>query len=507
MELKKHFKVSLSYRIAIVFFVLAGMAMTLTLSLSLSRSLDLNRQHLKINENVIIKQILDLCRIALFTDEFDDLQPFIEQSATDPHIVNILMADRDDRIIVSSDVTEIGKSIPKFINSSEQFWRIENINNTSSTPVTLGTLAVKFSHAQLIQTNKEALNLGMKTTISGLIVIGIVGLIIGHLLTRRLSTLSQAAIAISQGNFDVRTNFSSTDEISIVGKAFDHMANSVSAHIRELRKSESKLIQAHDELELRVTQRTSELAVARDDAIAANKTKSKFLASMSHELRTPLNAIIGYSELLVEEMDDNERSKYSDDLEKINSSGNYLLALVSDILDLAKVESGKMTFYLEWFDIKLYVEDILQSLYPLSNKNNSEIIIIFSDNIGTMLADKIKVRQILNNLISNAIKFAPGDDISISAKREIIDGEEWINISVQDNGAGINENKLDKLFNEFSQLEPEKTTLQIGTGLGLSLSQKYCQSMGGNITVQSKKGQGSTFIVRLPARVKAVQAA
>lgn len=491
-------KLSLKYRIAIVFFVLTGLILTLVLSLSLTKFYEANQNNLNAQERVFVDQISDLCRIALFTSETDDLQPYMEQIADDPNIVEALLTNRADLIVVSSNVTDVGKNLPSFVNNEREFWRVKEIANSSGT---LGTLAIKFSREQLIQANREALNLGIGTGLVGLCIIAIAGILIGHLLTRRLDQLTKAAEDIASGNLAVRTNLSGSDEIALVGKSFDKMAEKISYYVNDLRRTETQLRLAQTELEHRVDQRTAELAIARDEALKASNIKSKFLASMSHELRTPLNAIIGYSELLLEDSRHPKYQEFEQDLEKINSAGTHLLSLINDVLDLSKIEAGKMSFSLERFEIRPFVEDMLASLGSLINKNGNTIHTNFSESVGILYADKTKVRQVLINLISNATKFAPGEVIKLNVARDTENEKDWITFKVLDTGPGINKEKLDGLFDEFSQLDSNESSLQKGTGLGLAICQKYCQSMGGSISVQSTVGIGSTFTMRIPAVV------
>jgi len=491
-------KLSLRYQIAIVFFILTGLMMSLVLRATLSKFYEINKNNLQINENVIFNQVADLSRISLFTQELDDLQSYMEQVAEDAQIVKVLVANSAGTILVGSDVSQVGNILSKQDNTRKEFWRTEEIGNTSGV---LGTLSIKFSRAQLEQANQEAKLLGIKTAIFGLIVIAIAGLFMGHLLTRRLNTLSKAATNIARGDLAVRTNLSGSDEIAILGSTFDHMAESISDFIGELHNTEIQLRNAHTELEQRVAKRTAQLAVARDNALEASKIKSQFLANVSHELRTPLNAIIGYTELMLEESNNTKDSIFLEDLEKVKTAGHHLLNLINDVLDLAKIEAGQMPLNLSQFDIFPWFEETLNSLHSLTKKNKNEIQIVYGKNVISMHADKIKVRQILINLVSNAIKFAPGEIISLTVTKEYVENIDWIVIAVQDNGPGIKEDKLEKLFDEFSQLSSNNSTIQKGTGLGLAICKKYCVSMGGDIVVNSTVGSGTVFIVRIPAVV------
>ncbi len=237
---------------------------------------------------------------------------------------------------------------------------------------------------------------------------------------------------------------------------------------------------------------------AREAAEAANQSKSRFLANMSHELRTPLNAIIGYSEMLFEEAENEQSLK---DLRRIHASGQHLLTLINDILDISKIESGKMELYLEDFEVSELVEDTLATAEPLFSKNNNQLVVEADPGVGTMRADLTKVRQSLLNLLSNASKFTKQGTITFRVRREHVDGEDWIVMSVQDTGIGMTESQQKKIFQPFSQVDASTTRKFGGTGLGLAITRSFCEMMGGSISGSSAEGVGSTFTIRLPAVV------
>jgi signal transduction histidine kinase/CheY-like chemotaxis protein len=233
----------------------------------------------------------------------------------------------------------------------------------------------------------------------------------------------------------------------------------------------------------------------------ADRHKSEFLANMSHELRTPLNAIIGYSEMLQEDAADQGADPLIDDLKKINAAGKHLLELINAVLDLSKIEAGKMELYLETFDVPGLVQDIAAVIQPLAAKNVNRLEVDCRDDIGTMRADLTKVRQALFNLLSNACKFTDHGTISLLVSRDGGEGPESIVFSVRDTGIGMTPEQLTRLFEAFSQADAATTRKYGGTGLGLALSRRLCRMMGGDVTVESKAGHGSTFTIRLPAQV------
>ena len=249
-------------------------------------------------------------------------------------------------------------------------------------------------------------------------------------------------------------------------------------------------------------ERTHQLELARDAAEAANSSKSQFLANMSHELRTPLNAIIGYSDLLIEEAEELEAQDLVPDLEKIRSSGKHLLGLINDVLDLSKIEAGKMEISLETFAVGEVVSAAVAMVRPLIEKNANTLRLAIDPDLGSMHADLTRVRQILLNLLSNASKFTEKGTITLVASRELDDGRHWIVFEVHDTGIGMTPAQRERLFQPFTQADPSTTRKYGGTGLGLSITKRFCELMNGTIGVTSQAGEGSVFTVRLPAEVQ-----
>jgi signal transduction histidine kinase len=228
----------------------------------------------------------------------------------------------------------------------------------------------------------------------------------------------------------------------------------------------------------------------------ASQHKSQFLANMSHELRTPLNAIIGVSEMLRE---DAEAAKQdTEPLDRVLGAGRHLLALINDILDLSKIEAGRMELYLETFPLVPLIEDVAKTIEPMATKNGNRIIIECPADLGTMHGDQSRFRQSLLNLASNANKFTEKGTITIAARQGQESGHGWITLAVADTGIGMTPEQMGKLFQEFSQASSRTASKYGGTGLGLAISRRFCQMMGGDITVQSEPGHGSTFTIRLP---------
>jgi len=243
------------------------------------------------------------------------------------------------------------------------------------------------------------------------------------------------------------------------------------------------------------------LSKALAGAEAANNSKSVFLSSMSHELRTPLNAIIGYSEILLEDAQDNKDEMTSNDLKKIRNSGTHLLSLINNILDLSKIEAGKMELDIHEFNLSKMIEDVLSTTQPLVDKTGNKMVLNFNHKVEEIIADATKVKQVLINIIGNAAKFTKDGYITLSIKTMDINMEPHILFEVTDTGIGILAEDIEHLFQEFSQANAQVTTKFGGTGLGLTISRKFCRMMRGDITVQSEFGKGSTFVITLPLDV------
>jgi adenylate cyclase len=241
--------------------------------------------------------------------------------------------------------------------------------------------------------------------------------------------------------------------------------------------------------------REAELAAARDAAMEATQAKSKFLANMSHELRTPLNAIIGLTEMLEEDAQELGQDDFVEPLQRVRSAGNHLLHLINEILDLSKIEAGRIELHAQEIDLDGLVQDVVATVQPLAEKNRNRLQIRQAAQLGRMHGDLTRLRQVFLNLLSNACKFTEDGEVVLEVARSARD----LTFTVRDTGIGITPEQLGRLFQEFSQADSSTTRKYGGTGLGLAISRRLCQLMGGDITVESREGVGSSFTVRLPA--------
>jgi signal transduction histidine kinase/CheY-like chemotaxis protein len=305
---------------------------------------------------------------------------------------------------------------------------------------------------------------------------------ISRQVTHPLRTLAAGAEEIGSGNLGHRFDIVSNDEVGMVARAFNDMASNLNI-------AQARLMEAN-----------TGTVLARDQALAATRAKSVFLANMSHELRTPLNAIIGYSEMLQEEAEDLGQEEFVDDLRKINTAGKHLLELINGVLDLSKIEAGKMELFLETFDVEQLVDDVATVVQPLALRNDNVLDVWVEPDVGTMHSDVTKIRQTLMNLLSNALKFTERGRVGVEVWRATDEtGDDVMCFRVSDTGIGMSQEQMTKLFEAFVQADGDTTRRFGGTGLGLTISRRFCQMMGGEITVHSQPGKGSRFTARLPA--------
>jgi len=327
----------------------------------------------------------------------------------------------------------------------------------------------------------RTISLTDRITVIGFLASIVLTAILGFFLVRYTNTslkrLKTGTERIGSGDLNYRIdNIDDTGELGDLANAFNDMSDKLRNAIYDVRK-------------------------AKDSADEANAAKSIFLANVSHELRTPLNAIIGYSEMLHDEMGDEgdvDRLQVRQDLEKITRSGRQLLSLINDILDISKIETGKMSLHCETFQPEEIIAQVRDSLAPLLREGKNELHLSDLDELTTMYNDVTKFRQIFTNLLSNACKFTRQGYISVFAHK-VPERPGWVEFSVRDTGIGMNEEQQSRVFEAFVQADSSTSANYGGTGLGLAICRDHCELMGGSISVESEAGVGSTFTVLLPS--------
>ena len=369
----------------------------------------------------------------------------------------------------------------------------------------LGTLFLQSDMRQWsVRAKRYASILAIFVLISGLLALLVSSKLQG-LISRPILCLEDTMRMVSANkNYGVRAVKSYDDEIGRLIDGFNTMLSEIQQRDIALQSTNGELKTRTQELEQEIFQRRQtqeELLNAKHAAEEANRAKSTFLANMSHELRTPLNAIIGYSEMLEEETRDSGKIENAQDLKKIQSAGKHLLSLINDVLDLSKIEAGKMGLHLETFDVSQVIEEMVTTLQPAAAKNANSIHVHLAKNVSVMKADITKVRQILFNLLSNACKFTDHGTISVNVEQIKVADRDWIQFQVHDTGIGISAKQKENLFQEFAQADASIARKYGGTGLGLAITHRFVQLMKGQINVESEPGQGAIFTVQLPTHV------
>ncbi len=404
----------------------------------------------------------------------------------------LLTDQRQSKHLVASVSIELsgGEAIRRSnqeVNSKTGF-KSETALFSPRTSEMLGTMSLRYNDAFY----KEFSSSTMWRLLMGVALLGIMLWLLQRRIAHLLRPLNDMAERLGGVDFDQVTQlptpqYGLTQEIAQVWRAIDQL-------LMRLRERDAQI---------RVEHQTAQAALEEKlIAEAANKAKSQFLANMSHELRTPLNAIIGYSEMLREDANVEGRAEVAQDLDKIHLAGNNLLALINDVLDLSKVEAGKMHLYIEDLRINDLLEEVVATVMPMAEHNHNSVSMACPEGIGTIQTDVRKLRQVLLNLLSNAVKFTDHGSVKISASRQRDKQGESILFAVEDSGIGLTEEQASKLFVAFQQADSSTTRKYGGTGLGLAISRSFLTMMGGDIRVQSELGKGSVFTIRIPVQIR-----
>ena len=431
------------------------------------------RNQLNETDNVTVDLLSDLARISLFAFEYDSIQTHVARISEDPRVRAIYIADESQVIVASNRMDMLGEPLPELISSDTEYWITRDLGNQ-------GSVGVQFSNDKQRAIINQTRALGLKIGVIGAVVIAFVGLMLGRILTKRLSALTNAVREYNVVNEDITIDkdlLQSKDEVGELARTFEVMHLHIVDNIERIKAETEERIKAQ----------------------SANQIKSNFMANMSHELRTPMNAIIGYCELLMETYDGNDPENM-EDLLKIHVSAMHLLRLIDDILDLSKIEAGKIELHYSIVNLKDILAEVSEYIYPKLKEQKNELILNIDSEIVPNYFDEIKLKQVLLNLVSNACKFTHAGVINIDAYSAKESDTHYYVIEVRDSGIGMTEKQCEDVFKPYTQADSSTTKKYGGTGLGLTISKNYCEMMGGRIEVSSELEKGSQFKVIIPVQ-------
>lgn len=454
------------------------------------------RQDLRMLGNVLA----DNSGAALVFNDTESARKVLNALRENPAVVGAAIF-KVDELDVFAEYPSAGAAEKLDIEEVPPGVRLVNSHYITSVPVTVngdivGHLILKSNLDEWLQLKTRLRNLFLILFGGTILLTLLVSNWLKKQIVRPITSLSEWAMQVSRHkDFDVRAEKHYNDEIG-------QLVTSLNTMLEQLAKQDV-IVRLNDELEKEVQERRAiekDLIDTRDRAEEANRAKSRFLANMSHELRTPLNAIIGYSEMLQEVVteDDFDREELVGDIAKVRGAGKHLLSLINDILDISKIEAGKMQISIEAFNADQLITEVVDALQPLAEKQQNRLTVKQANPVGFIRSDQVKVRQILFNLLSNAVKFTRNGTVEVRYEESTEGDSRWVVFRIRDTGIGISEAALAELFEPFSQADPSTTRKYGGTGLGLAISRSFVRMLGGEISVDSQEDKGSEFIVRLP---------
>lgn len=405
-------------------------------------------------------------------------------------IKNLMGLRGYEGVIIYGEKNEVLTTLGRLSPPEENFHFVEpiEIKDKSGEVIRKGTLELILDENRLMAEISDGFESGLYAFLVLMVTtLGSLYFFLNRFVIRPLSEMTSIISAMKSDDFTTKLPIVANNEFGILADAFNARSEKVYEYYQQVEDRNQQLIDANEKL-----------FEARAEAERANTSKSQFLANMSHELRTPLNAIIGYSEMLLDEVNRLDSSEIIPELLKILSSGKHLLELINDVLDISKIEAGKVELYLEEFDVRQVVSGVEKLILPMIERNKNVLKIQIDDDVNIMFSDVMKIRQNLLNLLSNAAKFTEKGRITLQVQQEIGEDKKYIVFKIKDTGIGMAENQVKKVFQSFIQADVSTAKRFGGTGLGLSITREFCRLLGGDISVISELGKGSTFTMKLP---------
>ena len=496
----------------LIILVICTMFLTITTSILTAWQTSQTLKETTINNSLqITSNFAEQTVLALLTGSKENGQEAIDRALGFTSVVGVAVYKTNGEVLIQSTKMTLQK--PSFKaellpNKTQLFFETENIWTYSAAVTyiedsydeeminlddevieeqTLGYVLVQYNKEELHQIQRSIFINNITTGVLVAFVLALlIRLVINHL-TKPLLALSQTMATARDSGLYPRATVNGALEIREMAQTYNQMMVTLEQQNTALEKSRNTL---ESEVEIR----TQELVVARDSALTASRHKSEFLANISHELRTPLQAIIGYNDLVREDLELECMDAQAEDLNKSIRSANNLLALINNILDLSKIEAGRMDLYLKAVNIKNLINEATDTVLPMANTNDNELKVNIGSLSPILYIDRQKLLQIFLNLLSNACKFTQNGVITF----DIHNDKNFLYFSVTDTGVGIAKEKLNYIFEQFTQVDGSQTRKFEGTGLGMAITQNFCQLMGGTITVESELGIGSVFKVKQP---------
>jgi signal transduction histidine kinase len=507
--MKTHSGRSIKRKLMLIIMATSTVALLLACAAIAVYELSVFRDNVSREATAIGQIMADSSTAALIFDDTEAAREVLSVLKSEPRVVAAAIYDSDGRIFARNFHSGNQDPLPDQPGADGVTFTDEHLELFLGVVLDgrrLGTVYLRSELTEMYSRAKQYAGIVTMVLLASLMVALAVSSILQKVISQPVRELAETASLVSkQANYELRAKKTSEDELGVLVERFNEMMEQI--HLRDL-----ALKRAQDDLEERVEERTSELrfeiarreeiqqslVAAKEAAEEANRAKSAFLANMSHELRTPLNAIIGYSELLEETVNEDPPEEVASDLNKIHTAGRHLLTLIDDVLNLSKIEAGRMEIRYEAVLARDLIDYVVTTIRPIARQKGNNLVVRCDDESLEIETDVTRLRQSLLNLLSNACKFTDNGTVTLAARPVVLNGKRWVCWQVSDTGIGISPEDRAKLFKAFSQVDSSATRKHGGTGLGLAISRRLCQMLGGDITVVSEVGRGSTFSVWLP---------